>query len=76
MLLTIAQLQARDERSRSLPMHLDSPMAERSTGCSAISRRAQADSARSPATPFGVRNFTLHVTTEESKELNALTGSA
>jgi metallo-beta-lactamase family protein len=77
MLLTLAHLQERDERVARLPIHLDSPMAAK------VDRLfAEFPDAHRPiphdgaATPFGVRNFTLHVTTEESKELNALTGSA
>lgn len=75
MLLAIAQVQRREPRVAQLPVHLDSPMAEkvdalfdkfpdahRPIPC----ERASSD--------FGVQNFSLAVTTEESKRLNALSG--
>jgi metallo-beta-lactamase family protein len=77
LLLAIAQLQARDDRIGRLPIHLDSPMATKVDRLFADFPDAHKviphDSA---GTPFGVHNFTLHVTTEESKQLNDLTGSA
>jgi metallo-beta-lactamase family protein len=77
MLLTIGQLQQRDQRIARLPVHLDSPMAAK------VDRLFEEfPDAHKPipqdtgGTPFGVQNFTVDVTTDESKALNALTGSA
>jgi metallo-beta-lactamase family protein len=77
LLLAIAQIQARDERIATLSIHLDSPMAAK------VDQLFEAfPDAHKPipqdtsGTPFGVRNFTLDVTTEESKRLNSFTGSA
>ena len=77
ILLTIAQLQQRYPAIGRLPIHLDSPMATK------VDRLFEEfPDAHKPipgntaGTPFGVRNFALHVTTEESKQLNSLTGSA
>ncbi|MGC1380762.1 MAG: MBL fold metallo-hydrolase [Candidatus Baltobacteraceae bacterium] len=77
ILLTIAQLQAIDERIASLPVHLDSPMAAKVDALFEDFPDAHKPIPQDgPGTPFGVRNFTLHVTTEESKALNALAGPA
>ncbi|HEY1655487.1 MAG TPA: MBL fold metallo-hydrolase [Candidatus Tumulicola sp.] len=77
MLLTIAQLQRRDQRIARLPVHLDSPMAIKVDRLFTEFPDAHKPIAGdAPGTPFGVQNFTLHVTTEESKQLNALEGSA
>lgn len=75
ILFAIARLQRSDARIADLPIHLDSPMA---TKVDALFEqfptwhRAVPNDA--PATPFGVQHFTLHVTTDESKELNTLRG--
>ncbi|MEO6834728.1 MAG: MBL fold metallo-hydrolase [Candidatus Tumulicola sp.] len=77
MLLTIAQLQQRDERIARLPIHLDSPMAAKVDQLFEEFPDAHKPIPRDSAgTPFGIRNFTVHVTTDESKQLNSLTGSA
>jgi metallo-beta-lactamase family protein len=77
LLLAIAQLQARDERIAALPVHLDSPMAAKVDELFEDFPDAHKPIPRdSSSTPFGVRNFTLHVTTDESKALDALTGPA
>lgn len=77
ILLTIGQLQQQDERIARLAIHLDSPMAAKVDRLFEefpdAHKPIPCDSA---GTPFGVRNFTVHVTTEESKQLNALRGSA
>lgn len=76
ILLAIAQIQDREPRIAALPVHLDSPMAEKVDALF-----AQFPSAHKPlpcaraSDPFGVRNFSLAVTTEESKALNGLSGS-
>jgi metallo-beta-lactamase family protein len=75
ILLAIATLQARDPQIATLPVHLDSPMAEKVDDVfenfPAAHRPLPNDSRTNP---FGVRNFTMHVTTEESKALNSVTG--
>ncbi len=75
ILLAIATLQARDAQIANLPVHLDSPMAEKVDELFArfpgAHRQIPGDS---QATPFGIRDFTMHVTTDESKALNTITG--
>ncbi len=77
ILLAIAQIQARDERIASLPIHLDSPMAAKVDALFEAFPDAHKPIPRDRAgAPFGVQNFSLEVTTEESKALNALAGPA
>lgn len=76
MLLAIAALQEREPRIAALPIHLDSPMAERVDDLFARFPEAHKPiPSGSAASPFGVRNFSLAVTTADSKALNALQGS-
>lgn len=76
LLLAIAALQAREPQIASLPVHLDSPMAEKVDALFARFPDAHKPIANSSdAAPFGVRNFSMAVTTDESKALNHLTGS-
>jgi metallo-beta-lactamase family protein len=75
MLLAIATLQRKDPTIAKLPIHLDSPMAIK---VDALFDRFP-DAHRpvpgdSPRTPFGIADFTVHVTTEESKALNDVKG--
>lgn len=75
ILLAIATLQAQDDAIARVPVHLDSPMGEK---IDAVFERFP-DAHKpvpgdSPGAPFGVRNFTQHVTTDESKALNHVTG--
>lgn len=73
ILLSIGQLQARDPQIARLDVHLDSPMAEKVDALFDEFPNAHKPIPRDAAgTPFGVRNFQVHVTTEESKQLNAL----
>jgi metallo-beta-lactamase family protein len=75
MLLTIAALQQADDRIAKLPIHLDSPMAAKVDALFEAFPNAHKPIPRDSAgTPFGVKNFTVHVTTEESKALNGLSG--
>jgi metallo-beta-lactamase family protein len=77
ILLTIAQLQAHDDRIAKLPVHLDSPMAAAVDALFENFPDAHKPIPNdTPGTPFGVRNFTLHVTADESKALNTLEGPA
>lgn len=76
ILLAISQIQAREPRIAALPVHLDSPMAEKVDELFAKFPDAHKPLPREGTSePFGVRNFSLAVTTDESKSLNALTGS-
>ena len=75
ILLAIATLQATDDAIARLPIHLDSPMAEKVDDVFEKFPDAHKPIPNdTPSTPFGVRNLTLHVTTEESKALNHVTG--
>lgn len=75
ILLSIATLQRTDARLAHLPIHLDSPMANKVDALferfPSAHRPIRNDST---GTPFGVQNFTVHVTTDESKVLNTLKG--
>jgi len=75
ILLAIATLQGQDDTIARLQVHLDSPMAEK---VDALFEQFPNDHKPipqdSPAAPFGVRNFTQHVTTDESKQLNNVKG--
>ncbi len=76
ILLAVATLQAQDEQIAKLPVHLDSPMAERVDDVFERFPGAHKPIPNdSPSTPFGVRDFTQHVTTQESKALNDVDGS-
>ena len=75
MLLAIAELQRREPAIANVSVHLDSPMAEKVDDLF-----ERFPDAHKPipndgmATPFGVKNFVKHETTEESKQLNHLEG--
>jgi metallo-beta-lactamase family protein len=76
ILIAIAQIQAREPRIAALPVHLDSPMAEKVDALFEKFPEAHKPLPCARASdPFGVQNFSLAVTTEESKALNGLTGS-
>lgn len=75
LLYAIGRLQRSDATLATLPVHLDSPMAEK---VDAIFERFP-DAHKpipndSPTTPFGIENFTEHETTQESKALNDVDG--
>ena len=77
LLLAIGQLQQIDDAIAKLPIHLDSPMAIKVDALFEEFPGAHKPIPRDTAnTPFGVRNFTVHVTAEESKALNHLDGPA
>lgn len=75
ILLAVATLQEQDAQIAKLPVHLDSPMAEK---VDAVFERFPDAHKPIPndsiATPFGVRNFTEHVSTQDSKALNNVDG--
>lgn len=75
ILLAIATLQAQDAQIAQLPVHLDSPMAEKVDDLFEEFPDAHKPIlGDSPSTPFGLHNLTIHVTTEQSKQLNNVTG--
>ncbi|HEY1977893.1 MAG TPA: MBL fold metallo-hydrolase [Candidatus Baltobacteraceae bacterium] len=73
ILLAIGQLQRIDSKIAALPVYLDSPMASKVDDLFESFPDAHKpiprDSARSP---FGVKNFTVCVTSDDSKALNAI----
>ncbi len=75
LLLAISTLQKQDPRIAKLPVHLDSPMAEKVDNAFEAfptwHRQIQGDS---PAHPFGIANLQIHETTQQSKALNDLQG--
>jgi len=77
ILLAIAALQARDPQIAQLAVHLDSPMAAKVDALfEAFPDAHKPIPHDSAGAPFGVQNFTVSVTTQESKALNALRGPA
>lgn len=76
ILLAIATLQASDPKIASVPVHLDSPMGEKvDAAFEAFPNAHKQIRNDSPTHPFGIRNFTEHVTAEDSKRLNHITGA-
>jgi metallo-beta-lactamase family protein len=72
LLLAIGTLQQSDAGIAGLPVHVDSPMAIKVSGVFGEFRDAYRPVPNTPAAPFGCRNVTLHITTDESKALNDL----
>jgi metallo-beta-lactamase family protein len=76
ILLAIGTLQDRDPQIAATPVHLDSPMAIKVDALFAGYPDAHRPITDTPDRPFGCRNLTVHVTTDESKQLNDLRGPA
>ncbi|MBV8748533.1 MAG: MBL fold metallo-hydrolase, partial [Candidatus Eremiobacteraeota bacterium] len=76
ILYSIGVLQAKDTPLASVPVHVDSPMAIKVDALFARYPDAHKPFADTPDRPFGCRNVTVHVTTDESKQLNHLDGPA
>jgi metallo-beta-lactamase family protein len=75
ILLSIARIQEQDARIAELPVHVDSPMAEKVDDLFARFPESHKPLPCARASdPFGVRNFSIAVTTEDSKQLNHLAG--
>lgn len=73
ILLAIARLQQRDAAIATLPVYLDSPMAAKVDDLFEAFPDAHKPIVRDAArTPFGVQNFTLCLTSDQSKALNAI----
>jgi metallo-beta-lactamase family protein len=76
LLYSIGILQGRDPQIARIPVHVDSPMAIKVDALFARYPDAHKPFIDTPPQPFGCSNVTVHVTTEESKELNHLEGPA
>jgi metallo-beta-lactamase family protein len=76
ILFNIGSLQRSNPQIASLPVHLDSPMAIKVDAVFARYGDAHKPLPGDANTPFGCRNLTVHVSTEESKAINGITGPA
>ena len=76
MLFAIGRLQKMDAQIARLPVHLDSPMAIKVDDVFAKHRDAYRELPETPGAPFGCNNLTLHVTSDQSKQLNHLNAPA
>jgi metallo-beta-lactamase family protein len=74
ILYAIGKLQQRDARLAALPVHLDSPMAEKVDDLFASFPQAHRPLGDAQPPSFGCRTLTVHVTTDDSKALNRLSG--
>jgi metallo-beta-lactamase family protein len=76
ILFSIGSLQRSNPRIASVPVHLDSPMAIKVDAVFARYGDAHKPLPGGTDAPFGCRNLTLHVSTEESKAINDISGPA
>jgi metallo-beta-lactamase family protein len=76
ILNSIGALQKRDPAIAATPVHVDSPMAIKVDALFGRYPDAHKPFIDNPQQPLGCNNVTLHVTTDESKELNQLAGPA
>ena len=76
ILYSIGLLQQKDAQIARAPVHVDSPMAIKVDALFARYPDAHKPFIDTPQQPFGCSNVTVHVTTDESKALNALKGPA
>jgi metallo-beta-lactamase family protein len=76
ILFSIGSLQRSNPRIASVSVHLDSPMAIKVDAVFARYGDAHKPLPGGADAPFGCRNLTLHVSTEESKAINDVTGPA
>ena len=76
ILYSIGLLQAKHPEIARTPVHVDSPMAIKVDALFARFPDAHKPFVDTPDRPFGCANVTVHVTTDESKALNTLTGPA
>lgn len=75
ILLSVAHIQAQDPAIAALGVHLDSPMADKvDAAFEAFPQAHKRIADDTAARPFGVQNFHVHRTTEESKRLNGMKG--
>ncbi len=75
LLYALGQLQRMDERLASVPVHLDSPMAEAVDDLFAKFPHDYKALPDASAPNFGCKHLTIHVTAEDSKRLNTVKGS-
>jgi metallo-beta-lactamase family protein len=76
LLLAIATLQRTDAKIAALPVHVDSPMAIKVDGVFKNFPDAYRPIPDAAEALFGCRNVTIHVTSDDSKQLNSLDSSA
>jgi metallo-beta-lactamase family protein len=76
LLFAIGSLQGRNAAIARTPVYVDSPMAIKVDALFARFPSAHKPFANTPDAPFGCRNVTLAITTDESKQLNTLEGPA
>jgi metallo-beta-lactamase family protein len=76
ILYSIGVLQQRDPQLARTPVHVDSPMAIKVDALFARYPDAHKPFIDTPNRPFGCMNVQVHVTTDESKQLNHLDGPA
>lgn len=76
LLYAIGVVQSRRPDIARLGVHVDSPMAIKVDALFARFPDAHVPFPNTPSHPFGARNVRLHVTAEESKELNRIDGPA
>lgn len=76
LLLSIGALQRDNETIAAIPVHVDSPMAEKVDALFERFPNAHRPIPNdSPGTPFGIRHLIVHESSDESKQLNTVTGS-
>lgn len=76
ILFNIGALQRSNPRIAPVSVHLDSPMAIKVDAVFARYGDAHKPLPEDANAPFGCRNLTLHVSAEESKAINGITGPA
>ena len=76
ILYSIGKLQTKGGPIATTPVHVDSPMAIKVDALFATYPGAHKPFIDTPDAPFGCHNVTIHITTDESKQLNTLTGPA
>jgi len=75
IIYAISQLQRSEPKLATLPIHLDSPMADKVDALFAAFPDAHKPiPLGTDGAPFGCKNFTVHRTTQESKALNDVKG--
>jgi metallo-beta-lactamase family protein len=74
ILLAIGKIQQMEPKIADLPIHLDSPMAEKVDVLFKEFPESHRPIPNSDGTAFGCKNLTLHVTAEDSKRLNFVKG--
>jgi metallo-beta-lactamase family protein len=76
LLYALGRLQSEDAAIAQLPVHLDSPMAIKIDAIFARHRDAYKALPEVAGGTFGCRNFSMHVSSDESKRLNSINAPA